>query len=107
SISLAPYAQVPASVPNSTKGALNTFTRSLALELAKERIRVHAVAPGIIRTPLHGRAEGEYDELAALQPVGRIGDVADVVMAVQALVRQSFATGVVLPIDGGSSLGHW
>lgn len=106
-ISLAPMRQLPAAVPNATKGALNTFTRSLALELAAEGIRVHAVAPGLISTPLLGEEATRQERLGALQPVGQLGEAADVARAVQLLAAQAYATGVVLPIDGGSSLGHW
>jgi NAD(P)-dependent dehydrogenase (short-subunit alcohol dehydrogenase family) len=106
-VSLSPMRQLPAAVPNSTKGALNTFTRSLALELAPEGIRVHAVAPGLISTPLLGDEASRHTRLGALQPVGQLGDPADIAHAVQLLAAQAFATGVVLPIDGGSSLGHW
>jgi len=106
-ISLSPLGAVPASVPNSTKGGLNTFTQSLALELATERIRVNAVAPGLIKTPLHARNEAEYAALGHLQPMGHMGDVSDVVLAVRYLVDQPFSTGLVLTVDGGSSVGHW
>jgi len=105
-ISLAPLAAIPAVVPNSTKGALNSFTRSLALELAAEGIRVNAVAPGLIKTPLLG-PNGEDGTLAHLQPMGHLGEVSDVVEAIHYLASAPFVTGVVLPVDGGSSLGHW
>jgi NAD(P)-dependent dehydrogenase (short-subunit alcohol dehydrogenase family) len=107
SISMAPLTMVPASVPNSTKGALNAFTRSAALELAAEGIRVNAVAPAIIRTPLHGNTSDDYAALGKLQPMGHIGEVSDVVMAVRYLVEQPFTTGTVLTVDGGATLGHW
>lgn len=107
SISMAPLGRIPGSVPNATKGGLNAFTRSLALELAPEGIRVNAVAPGLIKTPLLGSSEDNYQRLAALQPMGHVGAVEDVTRAVQSLVEQEFTTGVVLPVDGGASLGHW
>jgi NAD(P)-dependent dehydrogenase (short-subunit alcohol dehydrogenase family) len=101
-ISAAPQKALPAAVPNATKAGLTGFTRSLALELAAEGIRVNAVAPGLIQTPLLGDAQ-----LAHLQPVGHVGEPRDIVAAVQYLVREPFVTGVVLPVDGGASLGHW
>jgi NAD(P)-dependent dehydrogenase (short-subunit alcohol dehydrogenase family) len=106
-ISLSPMAAIPASVPNATKGALNAFTRSLALELASEKIRVAAVAPGLIETPLLGDDREQLASMNGLQPIGHIGDPQDIVAAVRYLASQPFVTGVVLPVDGGMSLGHW
>ncbi|MFZ5893931.1 MAG: SDR family NAD(P)-dependent oxidoreductase [Myxococcota bacterium] len=106
-ISIAPFGAVPASVPNSTKGGLNAFTRSLALELAADRIRVNAVAPGLIKTPMHRSSDGNYGGLEKLQPMGHLGEISDVVQAVRYLVDQPFTTGLLLTVDGGSSVGHW
>jgi NAD(P)-dependent dehydrogenase (short-subunit alcohol dehydrogenase family) len=106
SLSLAPIAQLPCSATVTAKGGLNSLTRSLALELAPERIRVNAVAPGLVKTPLTGDA-ASHAKLAPLQPVGRLGEVADVVEAVLYLATAPFVTGVVLAVDGGAASGRW
>ncbi|MEU8001978.1 SDR family oxidoreductase [Catellatospora sp. NPDC049111] len=96
--------QVPAAMAALTKGGLNAVTRSLAIEYATRGIRVNAVALGVIRTPMH--ASGDYAALAALHPVGRVGEVDDVVDAVLYLDRAGFVTGEILHVDGGQSAGH-
>ena len=78
--------------------------RALAIEYATRGIRSNAVALGIIRTPMH--QPSEYDALAALHPVGRVGEVADVVDAVLYLENAPFVTGEILHVDGGQSAGH-
>ncbi len=95
---------VPASAPAAAKGAINSLTYSLAVELAPENIRINAVAPGIIKTPIHGRTDEGFEELNALQPLGRVGEVKDVVDAVRYLADADFVTGVVLPVDGGAAV---
>ena len=87
-----------------TKGGLNAVVKSLAIEYADRRIRSNAVALGIIRTPMHD--ETSYDALAAMHPLGRIGEVDDVVDAVLYLENASFVTGEVLHVDGGQSAGR-
>ncbi len=96
---------IPATGPVAAKGGMNAITRSLAVELAPENIRVNTVAPGIIKTPIHGLAEEEFDQLNAMQPLGRVGEVQDVVDAVLYLADANFVTGVVLPVDGGAAAG--
>ena len=96
---------IPSSAPIAAKSAMNGITTSLAIELAADNIRVNAVAPGIIKTPIHGRADDEYDELNGLQPLGRVGEVSDIVDAVLYLADANFVTGVVLPVDGGIHAG--
>lgn len=95
---------VPSALASLTKGGLNAATRALAIEYATRGIRSNAVALGIIRTPMHGPSE--YDALAALHPVGRVGEVSDVVDAVLYLENAPFVTGEILHVDGGQSAGH-
>ena len=95
---------VPAVLAALTKGGLNAATKSLAIEYAKRGVRVNAVSPGVIKTPMH--APETHGFLAALHPVGRMGDVADIVDAVLYLDSAGFVTGEILHVDGGQSAGH-
>ncbi len=99
-----PVAGTNASVSMMTKGGLNTVTRSLAIEYAKEGIRFNAVAPGVVDTPLH---KGSTESLKARQPVGKIAEVKDVVDAVLYLAQAGQVTGEVLHVDGGAHAGCW
>ncbi len=96
---------IPSSAPVAAKSGINGITRSLAIELAPENIRVNAVAPGIIKTPIHGRADDQFEELDGMQPLGHVGEVSDIVDAVLYLADAGFVTGVVLPVDGGIHAG--
>ncbi len=96
---------IPSSAPIAAKGGMNAITKSLAIELAPDNIRVNAVAPGIIKTPIHGRTEEQFEELNGMQPLGHVGQVKDIVDAVQYLADATFVTGVVLPVDGGVHAG--
>jgi NAD(P)-dependent dehydrogenase (short-subunit alcohol dehydrogenase family) len=100
-----PIAGVNASVSMITKGGLNTVTRSLAIEYAKEGIRFNAVAPGVVETPLH--KDDPKDDLKKLQPMGKIGEVSDIVDAVLYLAQAGQVTGEVLHVDGGAHAGRW
>jgi NAD(P)-dependent dehydrogenase (short-subunit alcohol dehydrogenase family) len=95
---------VPSALASLTKGGLNAATRALAIEYASRGIRSNAVALGIIKTPMH--QPSEYAALAALHPVGHLGDVSDVVDAVLYLENAPFVTGEILHVDGGQSAGH-
>lgn len=95
---------VPSVLASLTKGGLNSATKSLATEYAKRGIRVNAVAPGVIKTPMH--APETHAALASLHPVGRLGDISDVTDAVLYLESASFVTGEILHVDGGQSAGH-
>lgn len=99
-----PINGVPAVLATLTKGALNAVTRALAIEYASRGIRVNAVAPGVIDTSMH--PEHTHAALAALHPVGRIGDVADIVSAVMYLENANFVTGEIAHVDGGQSAGR-
>jgi NAD(P)-dependent dehydrogenase (short-subunit alcohol dehydrogenase family) len=95
---------VPAALASLSKGGLNAVTRALAIEYADRGIRSNAVALGTIRTPMHDPST--YDALAKLHPVGRLGEIDDVVGAVVYLETASFVTGEILHVDGGQSAGH-
>jgi NAD(P)-dependent dehydrogenase (short-subunit alcohol dehydrogenase family) len=95
---------VPSVLANLTKGGMNSATKSLAIEYAKRGIRVNAVSPGIIKTPMH--APETHDFLAALHPLARMGEIADIVPAVLYLDTAGFVTGEILHVDGGQSAGH-
>jgi NAD(P)-dependent dehydrogenase (short-subunit alcohol dehydrogenase family) len=100
-----PVAGVNASVSMMTKGGLNTLTRSLAIEYAKEGVRFNAVAPGVVETPL--QKNGSEGSLKTRQPMGKIAEVKDIVDAVLYLVQAGQVTGEVLHVDGGAHAGCW
>jgi NAD(P)-dependent dehydrogenase (short-subunit alcohol dehydrogenase family) len=100
-----PIAGVNASVSMITKGGLNTITRQLAMEYAKEGIRFNAVAPGSVDTPLHRNASKDF--LRTLQPMGKLATVKDIVDAVLYLAEAELVTGEVLHVDGGAHVGRW
>ena len=94
----------PAGLPALSKGGLVAATRSLAIEYAGRAVRVNAVSLGVIRTPDHDPAS--YAGLEKLHPLGRVGEVTDVVDAILYLERATFVTGEVLHVDGGQTAGH-
>ncbi|MGC3965959.1 MAG: SDR family oxidoreductase [Pirellulales bacterium] len=100
-----PMKGVPSALASLTKGGLDAVTRSLAIEYADQNIRVNAVGPGIIRTPMH--APEQHQALAALHPMGRMGEVSEVVEAVLYLETAGFVTGQTLYVDGGAHAGRW
>ena len=100
-----PIAGVNASLSMITKGGLNTVTRQLAIEYAKEGIRFNAVAPGVVDTPLHKNSSKET--LQTRQPMGKIASVQDIVDAVLYLAHACQVTGEVLHVDGGAHAGSW
>jgi NAD(P)-dependent dehydrogenase (short-subunit alcohol dehydrogenase family) len=95
---------VPSALTSLTKGGLAAVTKSLAIEYAHHGIRVNAISPGVIITPMH--ADEDQTALAALHPLGRAGTIADIVEGVLYLENASFVTGEFLHIDGGQSAGH-
>ena len=100
-----PLAGVPAALASLTKGGLDAVTRSLAIEYADRGIRVNAVSPGIIKTPMHPAENHGF--LAGLHPMGRMGEIREVVEAVLYLESAAFVTGEILHVDGGQHAGHW
>jgi NAD(P)-dependent dehydrogenase (short-subunit alcohol dehydrogenase family) len=94
----------PAALPALTKGGLVAATRSLAIEYASRGVRVNAVSLGVIRTPLHDASS--YEGLDKLHPLGRVGEISDVVDAILYLEQATFVTGETLHVDGGQSAGH-
>jgi NAD(P)-dependent dehydrogenase (short-subunit alcohol dehydrogenase family) len=95
---------VPSVLASLTKGGLNAATKSLAIEYAKRGIRVNAVSPGVIKTPLHPAET--HAALGALHPVGHMGEIKDIVDAILYLEGAGFVTGEILHVDGGQSAGH-
>ena len=100
-----PIAGANSAVPMITKGGLEAVTRSLAMEYVKEGIRVNAVAPGVVDTPMHN--EAPKDLLKTLQPMGQISTVKDIVDAIVYLTEAGQVTGEVLHVDGGAHVGKW
>lgn len=97
-------AKVPSALASLTKGGTAAVTKSLAIEFAARGIRFNAVSPGIIKTPLH--AEENHDAYGALHPVGRMGNIDDIVHGVLYLEQAPFVTGEFLHVDGGQSAGN-
>ncbi|KQV68097.1 SDR family oxidoreductase [Rhizobium sp. Root1220] len=100
-----PIAGVPSALASLTKGGLNAVTKSLAIEFAKTGVRVNAVSPGIIKTPMH--PEETHATMSTLHPVGRMGEISDIVDAVLYLEKAQFVTGEILHVDGGQNAGRW
>jgi len=100
-----PVAGVTAALTSLTKGGLNSVTRGLAIEYATQGIRVNAIAPGIVDTPMHDPANHEF--LKGLHPMRRLATVQEIVEAALFLARADFITGEVLHVDGGAHAGKW
>jgi NAD(P)-dependent dehydrogenase (short-subunit alcohol dehydrogenase family) len=100
-----PIAGVGAAVQIMLKGALNAVTRALAIEYAKDGIRVNTIAPGVIDTPMHKPETHGF--LKGLHPIGRIGEVKEVVDAALFLTDATFTSGEILHVDGGAHAGKW
>ncbi|WP_030181847.1 SDR family NAD(P)-dependent oxidoreductase [Streptomyces sp. NRRL S-813] len=96
--------RVPSALASLTKGGLNAVTKSLAVEYASQGIRVNTVALGVIRTPMH--PVETHEALAGMHPLGRMGEIDDVVEAIVYLEQAPFVTGEILHVDGGQSAGH-
>jgi NAD(P)-dependent dehydrogenase (short-subunit alcohol dehydrogenase family) len=100
-----PIAGVNASIAMITKGGLEAITRSLAMEYAKDGIRVNVVAPGVVDTPMH--KDDPKDFLKSLSPLGGIVDAQDIADAVLYLTEARQVTGELLRVDGGAHVGKW
>jgi NAD(P)-dependent dehydrogenase (short-subunit alcohol dehydrogenase family) len=100
-----PIRGVTAAVPMITKGGLETITQHLAMEYAKDGIRVNAVAPGVVLTPMH--LDTPKDVMESLSPMGRPSTIKDIVDAVMYLTDAATVTGDILYVDGGAHFGHW
>ncbi|WP_431954969.1 SDR family NAD(P)-dependent oxidoreductase [Actinacidiphila sp. bgisy167] len=97
-------AKVTSVLASLTKGGLQAATRALAIEYATRGVRANAVALGTIKTPMH--PEETHEALAGLHPMGRMGEIDDIVEAVLYLEQAPFVTGVTLPVDGGQTAGR-
>ncbi len=100
-----PLKVVPAALAALTKGGLGAVTRSPAIEFADRGVRVNAMAPGVIKTPMH--AVETHGFLAGLHPMGRMGEIQEVVDAMFYLEAAAFVTGEILHVDGGAHAGCW
>jgi NAD(P)-dependent dehydrogenase (short-subunit alcohol dehydrogenase family) len=98
------HSSEPSVLTSLTKGGVAAATRSLAVEYATRGIRVNAVAPGVIRTPMH--SPDSYAAAAKLAPMGKVGQVSDIVDGILFLESSPFITGEILHIDGGQIAGH-
>jgi NAD(P)-dependent dehydrogenase (short-subunit alcohol dehydrogenase family) len=99
-----PMSSVPGVLTSLTKGALNAATRALAIEHAKNGVRVNAVSAGIIKTPMHSPEIHPF--FASLHPMGRMGQISEIVDAILYLESANFITGEILHVDGRQSAGH-
>jgi len=100
-----PMMGVPATVPMITKGGLETVTRHLAMEYAKAGIRINAIAPGVVLTPMN--RDTPKDVAESLSPMGRPSTVKTIVDAAMYLIDAPTVTGDILYVDGGAHLGRW
>jgi NAD(P)-dependent dehydrogenase (short-subunit alcohol dehydrogenase family) len=100
-----PVAGIPVTVQAMAKGGLHAVTRALAIEYAKDGIRVNTVALGVIKTPMH--KPETYEFLKGLHPMGRMGEIKEVVDAIMFLTDATFTTGEILHVDGGAHAGKW
>lgn len=93
----------PSTAPLSSKGAIHSLTLQLAAEFGKDNIRVNTVAPGVIRTPMHG---DNADQSAGLHLLNRVGEVEDIAQMVYTVAKSNFINGAIINVDGGMAAGH-
>ncbi|MBC7935765.1 MAG: SDR family oxidoreductase [Rhizobacter sp.] len=97
------FGGAPATAPLTSKGAIHALTLQLAAEFGTSNIRVNTIAPGVIRTPMHGDAA---DKSAGLHLLNRVGEVEDVAEMVYTVAKSRFISGAIIHVDGGMSAGH-
>ncbi|HTE25851.1 SDR family NAD(P)-dependent oxidoreductase [Flavitalea sp.] len=97
------FGGIPITAAMSSKGAVHSLTIQLAAEFGRDNIRVNTIAPGTIRTPMHGV---EVDKSAGLHLVNRVGEVEDVAEMVFAVAKSRFITGAIINVDGGLAAGY-
>ena len=93
----------PSTAPLASKGAIHALTLQLAAEFGKDNIRINTIAPGVIRTPMHGK---DADQSAGLHLLNRVGEVEDIAQMVYTVAKSNFITGVIINVDGGMAAGH-
>jgi len=93
----------PASAPIASKGAIHALTIQLAAEFGSRNIRVNTIAPGVIRTPMHGDSS---DKMAGIHLVNRVGEVQDVAEMIYTVAKSNFINGAIINVDGGMGAGH-
>ncbi|WP_343658694.1 SDR family oxidoreductase [Chryseobacterium sp.] len=96
-------AQSPSTAPISSKGAIHALTLQLAAEFGKDNIRVNTVAPGLIRTPMHG---ADLDHNAGMHLINRIGEPEEVAQMIYAIAKNKLISGAIINVDGGMGAGH-
>jgi NAD(P)-dependent dehydrogenase (short-subunit alcohol dehydrogenase family) len=96
-------AGVPITAQMASKGAIQALTIQLASEFGKDNIRVNTIAPGTIRTPMHGDS---VDQSAGLHLLNRVGEVEDIAEMVYTVAKSKFITGAIINVDGGMAAGH-
>ncbi len=94
---------VPITAQMASKGAIHALTLQLAAEFGKDNIRVNTIAPGTIRTPMHG---SKADDGAGLHLLNRVGEVEDIAEMVYTVAKSNFISGAIINVDGGMSAGH-
>ena len=94
---------VPITAQMASKGAVHALTIQLAAEFGRDNIRVNTIAPGTIRTPMHG---GNADQTAGLHLLNRVGEVKDIAEMVFTVAKSSFINGAIINVDGGLGAGH-
>ncbi|UKB82124.1 SDR family oxidoreductase [Chryseobacterium sp. MEBOG06] len=96
-------AQSPSTAPISSKGAIHALTLQLAAEFGNDNIRINTVAPGLIRTPMHGH---NLDNNAGLHLINRIGEPEEVAQMIHAIAKNKLISGAIINVDGGMGAGH-